>query len=56
MDFLKTRRAQQAPFLFDDDFIPHPFLNAESFKTTLDSWKCNPGELYRKNRIAVKMR
>ena len=35
--------------------MPHPFLNADSFKATLDSSKCNPGELYRKNRIAVKI-
>ena len=33
-----------------------PFLNAESFKTTLDSWKCSHDELYRKKHIAVGKR
>ena len=40
-----------------ENTIPHPFFErwvVYSFKTTLDYWKCNPGELYRKNRIAVK--
>ena len=35
-------------------FLLFAHYSAESFKTTLDSWKCNPAQLYRKNRIAVK--